>query len=670
MSNNAGFATLQIIPSARNFGSLLRKQTESELDKLGKDAGKKIGDDVEKEGSKGSAKLGTRIKKDLEDAGDKGGKSFAQRFAKQTGKVIFAGLTGAFKLALDGIKSLANAVLPSFIQNATKGATTAATDAISSAGTVLSEGTAMTAATDGLNLLVGALLAVAAAAGIVLTGFTALAPVVLLVGGVLGAAFTVLAGAVGSLGVFLFALHGVSGAFGELTSKGKVSSKTLKTLAPSARSFFVELSKLIKPLKAVATFVQGKFFASLGKDVAALAKVWLPALRPMLGGLATDFNKFAQSVLKALGDKTFVKNIQAGIAGFGAFIVRIGQGLGPFIDMWGRLAAASVPFLGELGDEIAKVFEGMDNWIKSAEKSGALKSFMSEAAANLNEIWTIGGLVIGIVGDLIKTFFPQSRTASGTFLGAVTIMLANIKQWLDDPKNQQKIRDWIKSISDFVAKVTDVWIPDVVKWFSQVGGWIDKVSSWGSKISAVASAIAFVIGSLVSSVTGFVHSITFVLSSAVTWVEGLPGKLVGALAGLPASMFSAGADAGSGFLHGLKSSLTDILGAGGALGSSLVQAARSALDSHSPSRKMIKLGLDTADGMRIGVQRGTGRVTKAMRAMVAPPDFAASRASSTSTGSALVGSLTVNAGQNETTRDALEEAMFALRRISRGGVYA
>jgi hypothetical protein len=494
---------------------------------------------------------------------------------------------------------------------------------------------------------------------------------VLLVGGAFGALFTILAGGIASIGVFLLAFHGLGKAFTELAKNGKVSNATLKKLAPSARSFVKEIEKLAKPLKGIAKFVQGKFFDGMGKAVAKLAKVWLPALRPMLGGLAKDFNGFARSVLAALSNKDFVKNIQAGVAGFGAFITRLGKAMGPLIDVFGRLAKASVPFLAELGDGIAKVFEKFDAWIKSADKSGGLQKFMKDAAHELHEIWQIGGLVVGIIGDIITIFFPSSKKASGSVLDGVKSALQSIKNWLDDPKNQKKIRDIVANIQDFADKLVTVWIPGITKFLDKLTGFFDKLDGWGKDIGKFADAFGSAFSIMGIAVGAFQVGAKSSLGGVVSSAAGIPGKITKALSGLYNSLFGVGKSVSEGLADGIRAREESAVGAAKHMGHAVEKATRKALKTHSPSRVFMAIGADVADGLALGVKRGEGRVTKAMRSLATPPSDLARSASGASGGrSALVGSLTVNAGKGESTGDALDEALFALRRIARGGVYA
>ncbi len=78
----------------------------------------------------------------------------------------------------------------------------------------------------------------------------------------------------------------------------------------------------------------------------------------------------------------------------------------------------------------------------------------------------------------------------------------------------------------------------------------------------------------------------------------------------------AGQDAAQGFVNGIKSKLGSVSSAGASLGNTVVQSARKALDSHSPSKKFKKIGKDTVKGLAIGVTENSGIVDNAISGIV------------------------------------------------------
>src|SRR5690606_19906542 len=184
--------------------------------------------------------------------------------------------------------------------------------------------------------------------------------------------------------------------------------------------------------------------------------------------------------IASLGRPEIIRDIQAALKGFGEALERVGKAVaGPLVAAFGKLARASVPFLKEVGEMVAGVVERFSAWSSAADKSGALDQFMRDAAQALRDIWDIGGLVVGIIGDIIEILFPSSKQVSDGIFSGVKGMLQEIKDWLGDPENQQKLKDFIDKIQDFVEEATTEWIPKTIDFMNRVDGWIDRVVDWG-----------------------------------------------------------------------------------------------------------------------------------------------------------------------------------------------
>lgn len=277
-------------------------------------------------------------------------------------------------------------------------------------------------------------------------------------------------------------------------------SDAMADLSPNARQLVMELNRLKGPFGELRRSVQDRLLAGVAGQVRNLARVWLPELQTMLGGLAGRFNQAGDRVFAALGRRDFISNIGVAVAGFGAMVDRIGRSVPGVIDAFGRLAAASTPVLSTIGDLIGGILDKFSRWIKVADQSGALDQFMKDAAQSLRDIFSIGGLVIGIVGDIIKIFFPGSQRASETFLGGVKVFLEGIRAWLQDPENQQKVREWVTAIQDFVSKVATVWIPRFAAMIGTIDGWVTRVSGWVGVFTGFGGTVRGVFGAVGSAV--------------------------------------------------------------------------------------------------------------------------------------------------------------------------
>ncbi|MEU4558517.1 hypothetical protein AB0F72_09005 [Actinoplanes sp. NPDC023936] len=274
-------------------------------------------------------------------------------------------------------------------------------------------------------------------------------------------------------------------------------NQQMAELSPNARELVRTLDGLRGPFGELRRFVQDRLLEGVATQVKDLAGKWLPALRPMLGNLATEFNKVGDGLFRALGRTDFIANVKTAVAGFGDMIGRIGKSIPGLVDAFGRIGAASTPVLRVLGELIGGIFDKFSAWIRSADQTGKLDTFMRDAAATLRQIFSIGGLVVKIAGEIFRIFFPQSKQTGDGFLGGVEDVLRVVLTWLRDPKNQQAIRDWVAGVGDFVKFLVSVAIPSVATWVTTVSGWIDDVLGWINTIKGLGQVVGNMFGTAV-----------------------------------------------------------------------------------------------------------------------------------------------------------------------------
>lgn len=219
-------------------------------------------------------------------------------------------------------------------------------------------------------------------------------------------------------------------------------------LAPAAQKF-VDAVKALKPaFESLRLDVQQRLFAGLDKTVTNLGKTWIPALRVTLGSYADTFNRFFKNLGSSLTQPKFISDLQAGADGARQGIAKIGGAVTTsLVPAFGALARAAGPFLSDLGGEIAGIVTQFSNWVLEGEKTGGLKSFFDRAAQALHDIFTTTKLVLSIIGSLFEAIIGKGSAASGkSTLDSFNDALLRVSNWLKDPKNQQKVRDFLYGI--------------------------------------------------------------------------------------------------------------------------------------------------------------------------------------------------------------------------------
>ena len=145
----------------------------------------------------------------------------------------------------------------------------------------------------------------------------------------------------------------------------------------------------------------------------------------------------------------------------------------------------------------------------------------------------------------------------------------------------------------------------VKKKASELGAWIGRV--WNKIKWDILQAVT---GAKDSAIAKFNELKT----AAVNKLNQTADGIVNALKGLPSKMLTIGKQIVDGLVNGIKNGASNVANAIGNVASGMVNKAKSVLGIASPSKVTTKIGLQTAEGMAVGIKKGTKQVvTEAQR---------------------------------------------------------
>lgn len=162
-----------------------------------------------------------------------------------------------------------------------------------------------------------------------------------------------------------------------------------------------------------------------------------------------------------------------------------------------------------------------------------------------------------------------------------------------------------------VRKIKEFLNSEFVQSISNTSNAIGRFSSFSSaSFTNFGSVVGAVIRSAVRSITGlgglmrndFVNSVVTSLGRAVREFQRVPGLISDAFSALFDRMFSIGADVIRGLISGLRSQAGQLLGVARSIADEITGTIKGALGISSPSKVMIGVGEDTADGFLIGLR--------------------------------------------------------------------
>lgn len=355
-----------------------------------------------------------------------------------------------------------------------------------------------------------------------------------------------------------------------------------------------------------------------------------------LSSFANELDRFGPAIMSYANSVTGlpVDVVDASVSAAGA-LAALAEGL----PNRGGLAAwfSGDNTLSSFGEELISFGENLSVY------SAAISDMKPEAVvASANAVQALSNLATGL---------PDSSLFDQWFGGDQTLATFG-----------NDIADFGNAIGDYYAEISGIDIPkmngvvtavwslvDLAKGVKEVDksafsnfsislsglastgitGFIDAFYNCdGSVSSAVVSMLNIVSSSITAnasipneSMKAMVASMAEAVESKTPDVETAASSMMTAMRskinGMKPEFETAGKNAGQGFVNGINAKLSASSAAGRNLGLSALNAAKKALDSHSPSREFEQLGENTDEGYAQGVAKNVGVVQQAVTDVMA-----------------------------------------------------
>lgn len=282
----------------------------------------------------------------------------------------------------------------------------------------------------------------------------------------------------------------------------------------------------------------------------------------------------------------------------------------------------------------------------SANAAEALSNLASGLPdSSLFDKWFGGDLTLASFGGDISKFGAAMKDyygqISGIDTGRMADVVAQVWSLLELAEGAAGVNtSGLTGFADSMRKMGDAGISGFTSAFYNCGDTVNKaVSSMLSTVSgAVLSnlpvtngAMETVVQSLANIVDGKVPAIRTSTSDMMRTMEAsitahsrtvgdamrtVLSTAVSNINRMKPEFETAGKNAGQGFINGINSKLGGARSAGRSLGLAALEAAKKALDSHSPSREFIHLGENVGEGLAIGVNNSIVPAAQAASGMI------------------------------------------------------
>lgn len=314
------------------------------------------------------------------------------------------------------------------------------------------------------------------------------------------------------------------------------------------------------------------------------------------------------------------------LAAFGDDLTLFGADLSAYAEAISNVKADVVTASANAAEALSNLASGLpdsslfDKWFGGDQTLASFGGDISKFGAAMKDYYgQISGIDAGRMADVVAQVWSLLELAEGA-AGVNTSGLTGF--------------------ADSMKKMGDAGISGFTSAFYNCGDTVNKAVS--SMLSAVSGAVLSnlpvtngametVVQSLANIVDGKVPAIRTSTSDMMRTMEAsitahsrtvgdamrtVLSTAVSNINRMKPEFETAGKNAGQGFINGINSKLGGARSAGRSLGLAALEAAKKALDSHSPSREFIHLGENVGEGLAIGVNNSIVPAAQAASGMI------------------------------------------------------
>lgn len=261
-----------------------------------------------------------------------------------------------------------------------------------------------------------------------------------------------------------------------------------------------------------------------------------------------------------------------------------------------------------------------DQWFGGDQTLASFGADISKFGASMKDYYNeISGIDLGKLSDVITQVWDLIELAEGVN----GVNTSGLTKFADSMK---KMGDaGISGFTDAFYNCGGTVNSAVVSMLTSVRGSItSNIPVASSAMETLVESMAGIVDKKVvvieNAVDGMMRNLTVSILSSSGAVKAAAGTVASAAVSQINSMKpefeTAGENAGQGFVKGIRSKFSASSSAGRSLGLAALNAAKKALDSHSPSREFIYLGENIGEGLAIGVDNSIVPAAQATSDMI------------------------------------------------------
>lgn len=408
----------------------------------------------------------------------------------------------------------------------------------------------------------------------------------------LGGVLTALSGPVGVVIAIVGALIGVlvwlwntnEGVREALTNAWDVISSTIGGAIQSVIDWFMQLydniMQTIQPLMPIFQQFGDMINQILGVVVVQAINFLVAAFQSLWNAVSVIFTAIGAIVSSV---------IQLIVGLFTAFIQLI---TGDFTGALQTLQTTFWNVLNTIWTAVQSIFTQISQFIFAS-----LNSILGTSISSWSQIFSSTYQFLSQIFSSVAQWFGQvAQTIASKMAQALGYIISNGSQW---------VSSIVSTLASFVSSVISGFVRVVSSVAQYMAQALSRVISGGSQwVSGIVSAMSNFVSSVIS---GFVN--------AVSQVQSGMQRAYSTIVGFVGQFASAGMDLMRGLVQGIMNGMSWVVNAARNVAKSAVNAAKSALGIHSPSRVFKEIGGYTMQGFGIGIDKEGRSVVSGMGSM-------------------------------------------------------
>ncbi len=340
------------------------------------------------------------------------------------------------------------------------------------------------------------------------------------------------------------AIKGVAAQFATLSAGQNLTkaqtaklNAELSHLAPNARSFVIEVGRLLPSLHKLQQTVQQRFFTGLSTDVQNLSRRYLPDLARAAASMSTVLNRSLRTALAGLNTRTS----QSSLAGILGAAKDAAASLGPVLArlpaLLLRIGAAGGPAFAALAGSAGKGLSGVFDKLNAAASSGKLAAGISTAIQVFKDL---GSTVVSVLG-IVKGLGTAAQSVFGTQLTTPVAGLAKaLSTLVQSAPGQGFLKNLFATAAPVLAQIGRLLVNEVLPGLASLVPVAAKLASAFLTglapvipvVARLASTLGTALASVLPSVSTFAIALGGGLTSAVKILQPVIPPLAVALASL------------------------------------------------------------------------------------------------------------------------------------------